>query len=116
LIQLLEKTLQEYVKQVRLSPRLTSSSVSLVVKDHKFSPTLKQALNRTLAGPKEDQVSELNANYDSISRMRSRLAVTPENPSLANTAKVLCVPTLLFEGSRINASAPFNRAVTQIRC
>ena len=116
LIEFLQKTLEEHVKQVRLSARLTTSPACLVVEDHEFSPMLERALNHGLAGPKAKRVLELNPNHDLISKMRSRLAENPEDPCLANAAKVLHGVAVLSEGSQLTDTAPFNRAATQILC
>ncbi len=114
LIEFLQKTLEEHVKQVRLSTRLTASPACLVVEDHEFSPVLERALSRGFAGPKTKRVLELNPNHDLISKMRTRLAANPEDASLANAAKVLHGVALLSEGSQITDAAPFNRAATEI--
>lgn len=114
LIEFLQKTLEEHVKQVRLSTRLTASPACLVVEDHEFSPVLERALSRGMAGPKARRVLEINPNHDLISKMRTRLAANPEDASLANAAKVLHGVALLSEGSQITDAAPFNRAATEI--
>ena len=113
-MEFLQKTLEEHVKQVRLSARLTASPACLVVEDHEFSPMLERALNRGIAGPKAKRVLQLNPNHDLISKMRSRLAANPEDPCLADATKVLHGVALLSEGSQLTDAAPFNRAATQI--
>jgi molecular chaperone HtpG len=116
LIEFLQKTLEEHVKQVRLSTRLKTSPACLVVEDHEFSPMLERALNRGIAGSKPRRVLEINPNHDLISKMRSRVAANAEDPCLANAAKVLHGVAVLSEGSQLTDAAPFNRAATQILC
>jgi HSP90 family molecular chaperone len=58
----------------------------------------------------------LHLKADLISKMQTRLAANPEDPSLTDAAKVLYGVALLSERSQLTDPASFNRAATQILC
>ncbi|HVW85670.1 MAG TPA: molecular chaperone HtpG [Bryobacteraceae bacterium] len=115
LIEFLEKQLDQQVKQVRLSSRLTNSPACLVVEDHDYSPMLERALGKAQGdAPKQKRVLELNPKHPLISRMRERQSSAPDDPLLGNAAEVLVGLALLSEGSELPDPARFNRAATDV--
>jgi molecular chaperone HtpG len=73
LLEHLQKSLDEWVKQVRLTNRLTASPVCLVGAEHDYSPQLEKLLQKGKGGgPKQRRIMELNPKHDILSRMIER--------------------------------------------
>lgn len=115
LIAFLEKELGDHIKEVRISTRLTSSPVCLVVGDHEYSPMLERALHKgQVPGPKSRRVLELNPKHALISRMQARIATAPEDPFLPKAAAVLLGLAQISEGSELADPVLFGRAAGEI--
>lgn len=75
LMERLQKELDEHVKHVRLSKRLTASPACLVGADHDYSPQLEKLLQKGKGGgPKQRRILELNPEHPVIARMGERFA------------------------------------------
>jgi len=115
LTEFLQKKLEDYVKQVRLSSRLTTSPACLVVEEHDYSPMFERALKRgTGNAPARKRVMELNPKHPLIERMKQRQAASSDDPMLNSAAEVLLGLSLLAEGSELPDAARFNRATTEM--
>lgn len=115
LTEFLQKKLEDHVKQVRLSSRLTTSPACLVVEEHDYSPMFERALKRgTGNAPALKRVMELNPKHPLIERMKQRQAASSDDPMLNNAAEVLLGLSLLAEGSELPDAARFNRAATEM--
>jgi molecular chaperone HtpG len=115
LTEFLQKKLEDHVKQVRLSSRLTNSPACLVVEEHDYSPMFERALKRgTGNAPARKRVMELNPKHPLIERMKQRQAASSDDPMLNNAAEVLLGLSLLAEGSELPDAARFNRAATEM--
>ena len=115
LIDFLQKELDTHVKQVRLSSRLTTSPVCLVVEDNEFSPVLERALRKVQEKtPAQKRVMELNPKHPLVQRMRERQAANPGDAILVNAADLLWGLALLAEGSELTDPAKFSRAATEV--
>lgn len=113
LLEYLQKELDAHVKQVRLTSRLTTSPVCLVVEEHDYSPMLERVL-RTGNGPKQRRVFELNPKHSLIARIHERYTADPQDAVLRNAAEVLFGMALLAEGSELPDAVTFNRAATDL--
>lgn len=115
LMEFLQKELSDYVKQVRLSERLTNSPTCLVVEEHDYSPMLDRALQRGKgAGPRQRRVLELNPGHSLVSRLRERHQENQEDPILKNAAGLLFGLALLAEGSELPDPVQFNQAASEV--
>ena len=115
LTEFLQKKLDDHVKQVRLSSRLTTSPACLVVEEHDYSPMFERALKRGAGNPPaRKRVMELNPKHPLIERMKQRQAGSADDPMLNNAAEVLLGLSLLAEGSELPDAARFNRAATEM--
>ena len=114
LIEFLGKTLEEHVKQVRLSARLTSSPACLVVEEHEMSPMLDRLMRSHGGGPKVKRVMELNPTHELISRMQERLAANTDEAFLKSAADFLFGMALLSEGSELADPVRFNQAAAEV--
>jgi molecular chaperone HtpG len=116
LLQALQKSLDEHVKQVRLTTRLVSSPACLVVGseiDH--SPQIERLLMKGKGGgPKQRRILELNPNHELFVRMLARYQQNKEDETLGDYAELLLGYSLLAEGSEIPDPTRFNRHVVKL--
>jgi molecular chaperone HtpG len=111
LTEALQKKLDDRVKEVRLSARLTSSPACLVVSEHDVSPHLEKLLNQAKGETvKQKRIMELNPNHELIAKMRDRA----DDAMLDDFAEVLYGYALLAEGSELQDPLKFNQAVMRV--
>lgn len=107
----LQKKLDDRVKEVRLSSRLTSSPACLVVSEHEVSPNLEKLLNQMKGETtKQKRIMELNPNHEIIAKMRERA----DDAMLDDFAEVLYGYALLAEGSELQDPLKFNQALIRV--
>ncbi|MBO0720375.1 MAG: molecular chaperone HtpG [Blastocatellia bacterium] len=116
LLQRLQKALDEYVKQVRLTTRLVSSPACLVVgSEIDYSPQVERLLMKGRGGgPKQRRILELNPNHELFNRMLERYQKNNEDEALGEYAELLLGYSLLAEGSEIPDPTRFNRNVINL--
>ncbi|HEY2289554.1 MAG TPA: molecular chaperone HtpG [Thermoanaerobaculia bacterium] len=115
LLEHLQKSLDEWVKQVRLTNRLTASPVCLVGAEHDYSPQLEKLLQKGKGGgPKQRRILELNPKHDILARMTERFAKDQNDPLLADYAFLLFGYGLIAEGGELPDPVRFNRAVADL--
>jgi molecular chaperone HtpG len=111
----LQKRLDEWVKQVRLTNRLTASPVCLVGAEHDYSPQLEKLLQKGKGGgPKQRRIMELNPKHDILARMTERFAQDQNDPLLDDYAYLLFGYGLIAEGGELPDPVRFNRAVADL--
>ena len=111
----LQKKLDTWVKQVRLTNRLTNSPVCLVGAEHDYSPQLEKLLQKGKGGgPKQRRILELNPNHEILSRMRERFESNQGDPVLEDYAHLLFGYGLIAEGGELPDPVRFNRAVADL--
>jgi molecular chaperone HtpG len=111
LIDALQKKLDDRVKEVRLSGRLTSSPACLVVAEHDVSPNLEKLLNQAKGETsKQKRILELNPDHEIIAKMRNRA----DDTMLEDVAEVLYGYALLAEGSELHEPLKFNQALIRV--
>jgi molecular chaperone HtpG len=115
LLDLLQKKLDEHVKVVRLTSRLTTSPVCLVGADHDYSPQLEKLLQKGKGGgPKQRRIMELNPSHELLGRLQQRYQQDDKDPVLADYAELLFGYGVLAEGSEIPDAVKFNKAVAAL--
>ena len=115
LLQFLQKTLDEHVKQVRISGRLTNSPACLVGAEHDYSPQLERLLLMGKgAGPKQRRILELNPKHELFTKMQERFRNDKDDPLLVDSAELLLGYALLAEGSELPAPVRFNRLLADM--
>ncbi|HLE85000.1 MAG TPA: molecular chaperone HtpG, partial [Thermoanaerobaculia bacterium] len=111
----LQKELDEHVKHVRLSSRLTASPACLVGADHDYSPQLEKLLQKGKGGgPKQRRILELNAEHPILVGMLERSGADADPFPVADYAHLLFGYATLAEGSELPDAARFNRAVAAL--
>jgi molecular chaperone HtpG len=115
LLDLLQKKLDEHVKQVRLTSRLTASPVCLVGADHDYSPQLEKLLQKGKGGgPKQRRIMELNPNHRILAGLKEHFERNAEDPAIDEYAELLFGYGLLAEGTELPDVPRFNRAVAEL--
>lgn len=115
LLEFLQKKLDQYVKQVRLTNRLTASPVCLVVEEHDYSPQLERLLQKGKGGgPKQRRVLEMNPSHHIFTRMLHRYQADNNDPRLSEYAELLFGYALLAEGSELTDPVRFNSLLAEM--
>ena len=115
LLEHLQKKLDTWVKQVRLTNRLTASPVCLVGAEHDYSPQLEKLLQKGKGGgPKQRRIMELNPKHDILARLNERFGKDPNDPMLDEYAELLFGYGLIAEGGELPDPVRFNRAVADL--
>jgi molecular chaperone HtpG len=115
LLDLLQKKLDEHVKQVRLTNRLTTSPVCLVGAEHDYSPQLEKLLQKGKGGgPKQRRILELNPKHDLLGKLKARFEQDQNDPVLDQYAQLLFGYGVLAEGSEMPEPTKFNKAVAEL--
>jgi molecular chaperone HtpG len=105
------KKLDDRVKEVRLSSRLTSSPACLVVSEQDVSPNLEKLLNQMKGETsKQKRILELNPKHEIIEKMRAHV----DDAALDDYAEVLYGYAVLAEGSQLDDPLKFNQAVVRV--
>jgi molecular chaperone HtpG len=115
LLTALRAKLQDEIKDVRLSSRLTESPACLVGDAGDLSPQMQELLRR--AGqdvPKVKRVLELNPTHPIVTTLRQIHAVDANDARLALYAELLYGQALLAEGGTLPDPAAFTRRLTEL--
>lgn len=114
LLSWMTETLQDEVKQVRLSSRLTTSPACLVADAGDITPTLEKmyrAMGREM--PQIKRVLELNPTHPLVDGLqKARQERADDDPALAETAELLHGVALLAEGGELRDPSRFTRLLS----
>lgn len=103
-------TLQEDVKEVRLSSRLTTSPACIVGDTHDVSPTLEKmyrAMGQDM--PRIKRILELNPTHPLVTGLQKAYGERENDSRLAETAELLYGMAHLAEGGELSDPARFIR-------
>jgi molecular chaperone HtpG len=103
-------TLQEDVKEVRLSSRLTTSPACIVGDTHDVTPTLEKmyrAMGQDV--PHIKRILELNPTHPLVSGLQKAYDERKDDASLAETAELLYGIAILAEGGELSDPSRFIR-------
>jgi molecular chaperone HtpG len=108
LLTFLKEKLDEQVKDVRLSHRLTTSAACLVSDTDDITPALEK-MYRAMGqeGPRVKRILELNPNHALVSSLRAAHERGADDPALPDTAELLYGTALLAEGGDLEDPARF---------
>jgi len=109
----LKDKLDEHIKEVRLTNRLTSSPVCLVGADHDYSPQLERLLKKGDV-PKQKRIMELNPDHAIVTKLKERFEKDPTDPVLTDYAELLLGYGLLAEGSPIHNPVRYNQVLADL--
>jgi len=115
LLKFLQKSLDKYVKEVRLTNRLTTSPACLVGTELDYSPQMERLLQLGKGGgPKQRRIMELNSKHDIFTKLQARFQKNPEDPGLSDYGELLLGYALLAEGSELPDPVVFNRVLAKL--
>ncbi len=81
LLELLQQKLDDQVKEVRLSTRLTDSPVCLVGAEHDYSPQLERLLRQgQVDTPTQRRIMELNPTHPVLAKLQERFELDKDDP------------------------------------
>ncbi|MEM8961198.1 MAG: molecular chaperone HtpG [Acidobacteriota bacterium] len=117
LLGFLQTSLDDHIKEARLSARLTSSPACLVGSEFDLSPQLERMLRQTEGGErigKQKRILEINPDHPIATQLRTRHEQNADDPKLAGYAQLLHGYALLAEGSPLPDPGNFNRLVAEL--
>jgi molecular chaperone HtpG len=116
LLSFIQKYLDQYLKEVRLTNRLTTSPVCLVGTDMDYSPQMERLLQMGTEGgrPKQRRIMELNPEHEIFKRMSARFQRNQDEVELGKYADLLLSYALLAEGSELPDPIRFNQLVAEL--
>ncbi len=107
--------LQDSVKDVRLSSRLTESPACLVGEAGDLSPQLVELLRHTgQEVPVVKRVLELNPTHPLVEKLQAFHAAHPSDPRLALYAELLYGQAILAEGGALGDPAAFSKRLADL--
>jgi len=114
-IESIQKHLDEEIKEVRLSSRLTDSACCLVADEMGMNANMERimkAMNQDV--PPVKRILELNPKHPLMSRLHEMIQQDPESETLAEYTDLLYNQALLTEGSPIKDPARFAQLVSKL--
>ena len=113
-LEFLQSTLAEWIKEARLSTRLTTSPVCLVGAEDDLSPNLERLLRRAKGAEgvaQQKRILEINPKHAIAEKLQDHFAANQDDPVLVDYAHLLLGYALLAEGSELPDPARFNKAM-----
>ena len=115
LLQRLQASLDEHVKEVRLTNRLTTSPVCLVGSELDYSPQMARLLQMAKrGGSKQRRIMELNPGHEIFTKMMERFRKDQHDPALDKYGELLLGYAVLAEGSELPDPIKFNTLVAEL--
>ncbi len=115
LLETIQGHLDQTIKEVRLSTRLSDSPAVLVTDAEDMSPAMKRMLER--AGqpvPDSKRILELNPEHALFARLRSLYEEDTQSPKLAGLSELLLGQALIFEGVEVPDPVRFGKLLTDL--
>ena len=117
LLEFLQKTLDEWIKEARVSTRLTSSPACLVGGEDDISPQLERLLRRAQGAEpvvQQKRILELNPDHAITVKLQQHFTENQDDPLLTDYAHLLLGCALLAEGSDLPDPAKFNKSIADL--
>ncbi len=115
LLLVLRAKLQDQVKDVRLSSRLTSSPACLVGEEGDLSPRMAELLRRTgQEVPAAKRILELNPAHALMPKLRAIVERDRTDPALQEYAELLHGQAILAEGGQLPDPAGFSKRIADL--
>jgi molecular chaperone HtpG len=111
LLQRMQDVLDEAVKEIRISHRLTDSPACLVVEDHDMSANLARVLKSVgQDAPQTKPIMEINATHPLVERLEGE----QDDSKFGDLTKVLFDQAQLAEGGQLDDPAAFVRRLNSL--
>ena len=115
LLLILRAKLQDHVKDVRLSNRLTSSPACLVGEAGDLSPRMAELFRRSgQEVPAIKRVLELNPTHPILAKLHAIVERDRNDPALAEYAEILYGQAILAEGGQLPDPAAFSQRIADL--
>ena len=115
LLLVLRAKLQDHVKDVRLSSRLTESPACLVGEGGELSPRIAELFRRTgQTVPVAKRILELNPAHPLMPKLRAIVARDRTDPILAEYAELVYGQAILAEGGQLPDPAAYGRRIADL--
>lgn len=115
LMECLKTHLEDEVKEVRLSSRLTASAVCLVGEVHDPSPMMEELIKRS-GQPvnKIKRILELNPSHPLLPKLQAIFNRDPKSVGLKDYARLLHGQAVLAEGAQLTDPASFSKLIADV--
>ncbi len=115
LLAALRAGVQDRVKEVRVSKRLTSSPACLVVDEGDLSPQISELLRRSgQQVPDVKPILEINPTHPLLAKLKAVCDADAQDPRLADFATLLFGQATLAEGGHLEDPAAFGRRIAEL--
>lgn len=111
LIESLTGALNDDVKKVRLSNRLTESPACLAAEEHDMSPQMERLMRMSQGedAPRQKRILELNPTHPIVQRLQARYAAAADDPQIPEYAELLYGYAALADGLDLPDPVRFNK-------
>ncbi len=111
----LRAVLQEEIKEVRLSKRLTNSAACLITDKGGMSPQMEQIMRASGQSlPPSKRILEVNGDHPVIHSLQKLFTANAEDPKITSFAQLLHGQALLAEGGQLSDPARFAELVADL--
>ena len=111
----LRSGVQDHVKEVRVSNRLTSSPACLIVDEGDLSPQISDWLRRSgQKVPDGKPILEINPSHPLLAKLKAVCDADAKDPRLADYATLLYGQAMLAEGGQLEDPAAFSRRIAEL--
>ena len=115
LLLVLRAKLQDHVKDVRLSSRLTSSAACLVGEEGDLSARVAEMFRRSgQEVPVAKRILELNPTHPLLPKLQAIVERDRTDPALAEYAELLYGQAILAEGGQLPDPAAFSKRIADL--
>ena len=115
LLNYLQSTLDEDIKEVRLSSRLTESPVCLVGEQQDITPQMEEILRKMGKDvPKIKRILEINPSHEILNKLQKIYDGDPADKKLTDYAKLLYGQALLAEGTMPRDPGSLSKAIADL--
>ncbi len=115
LLKAIRAAIQDEVKEVRLSGRLTNSASCLVLEEGDLSPQLEAMLRQAGQSiPERKPILELNPEHPIMKALEKRFEENPTDPKISESAKLLLGQAILAEGGQLDDPSAFAELVNKL--
>jgi len=107
--------LEDDIKEVRFSNRLTESPACLVSEEGGLTPQLEQLLRQSgQEVPRQKRILELNPDHRLLAKLNGLFEKDPVSPELESFVRLLHGQAALAEGVQLDDPAEFGRRVVEL--
>jgi molecular chaperone HtpG len=115
LLQALRVHVQDEIKEVRLSSRLTSSPACLVGDEHDMTPRMQRMLEQLgQKAPPVQRILELNPNHPLITKLEGVFKANQKDPRIELWAKLLLGQAHLAESGQVPDPVAFSKVLADV--